>query len=191
MRPGDTFTLAALLFLVVVGWLRRISLRQQRQITGLALLGTALIATTLSLSKYFPASAKAVGDWLPCILLLIVYWQAGRFLGAPNEKLQAWLVGFDRRRLGRFLESLGPQMEHHLDWELFRTCLPLLLRPDPHGCWCFVLGKAAQRHRLVLGYGVTGKLSLLSDCAIRANSAAEAAARFRERTGYEAKDPFS
>jgi membrane-associated phospholipid phosphatase len=104
MRPGDTVTLVALFFLVVVGWLRRISPKQQRQITGLALLGTALIATTLSLSKHFPASAKAVGDWLPCLLLLIVYWQAGRFFGTPNEKLQAWLVEFDRRRLGRFLE---------------------------------------------------------------------------------------
>ncbi len=105
MRPGDTSTLTALFFLVAVGWLRRISPKQQRQITGLALLGTALIATTLFLSKSFPASARAVGDWLPCVLLLIVYWQAGRFLGTPNQKLQSWLVEFDRRRFGRFLES--------------------------------------------------------------------------------------
>ncbi len=104
MRPGDTVTLAALLFLVVVGWLRRISPKQQRQIIGLALLGTALIATTQSLSKFFPASAKAVGDWLPCLLLLIVYWQAGRFFGTPNEKLQAWLLEFDRKRLGTLLD---------------------------------------------------------------------------------------
>ena len=105
MRPGDTSTLTALFFLVAVGWLRRISPKQQRQIIGLALLGTALIATTLFLSKSFPASARAVGDWLPCVLLLIVYWQAGRFLGTPNQKLQSWLVEFDRRRFGRFLES--------------------------------------------------------------------------------------
>ena len=109
MRPGDTVTLSALFFLVVVGWLRRVSPKQQSQITGLALLGTVLIATTLFLSKYFPVSGKAVEDWLPCLLLLIVYWQAGRFSGTPNEKLQAWLVEFDRRRLGRFLEHFTHQ----------------------------------------------------------------------------------
>lgn len=104
MRPGDTITLAALLFLVVVGWLRRVSGEQRRQIVGLGLLGTGLIAATQLLAKHFPASARAVGDWLPCLLMLIVYWQAGRFFGTPNEKLQSWLLAFDRRRLGTLLD---------------------------------------------------------------------------------------
>lgn len=101
MRPGTTVTLAALLFFVAVGWLRRICPQQQRQIIGLALLGTALIAITESLSK---RSAEAVGDWLPCLLLLIVYWQAGRFVRTINTKLQAWLADFDRIRLGTILD---------------------------------------------------------------------------------------
>lgn len=105
MRPGDSVTLAALLFLVITGWLRRISPKQQRQVVNLSLLGTALIAMVQLLSKYFPAAAQAVGDWLPCLLILIVYWQAGRFAGTPNERLQAWLVGFDRRRIGTLLDD--------------------------------------------------------------------------------------
>jgi membrane-associated phospholipid phosphatase len=109
MRPGDTVTLAALLFLTAAGWLRRISPKQRRQIAGLGLLGCALIAVTQVLSKHLPATAKAVGDWLPCLLLLIVYWQAGRFSGRPNEKLQSWLVEFDRRRLGTFLDRWARQ----------------------------------------------------------------------------------
>lgn len=105
MRPGDTITLAALLFLVVAGRLLRASRKQQLEIISLALLGTALIAANQLLSKRFPESARAVGDWLPCLLMLIVYWQAGRFIRAPNERLQSWLLGFDRERLGTLLED--------------------------------------------------------------------------------------
>ena len=105
MRAGDIITLAALLFLVVVGWLRRISFAQLRPIAGLAFLGAALIACRRALSLPFPQSAGVVGDWLPCLLMLIVYWQAGRFFGEPSEKLQGWLVEFDRRWLGTFLEK--------------------------------------------------------------------------------------
>lgn len=104
MRPGDTVTVAALLFLVVAGLLHRISPKQKRQIVSLGLLGLALIGSTQVLSHYFPATGRVVGDWLPCLLLLTVYWQAGRFFGTPNEKLQAWLAEFDRRRLGTLLD---------------------------------------------------------------------------------------
>jgi membrane-associated phospholipid phosphatase len=104
MRPGDTVTAAALLFLVVVGWLRPISPRQRCQLTALALLGAALIAARLAVSTRFPLAASVTGDWLPCLLMLIVYWQAGRFFGKPHEKFQGWLVEFDRRWLGAFLD---------------------------------------------------------------------------------------
>ncbi len=105
MRPGYSVTLAASFFLVIVGWLRRTPQKQQRQIVGLALINTALIAASEFLSKRFPASAQAVGDWLPCLLVLIVYWQAGRFMGTtPNVKLQDRLAEFDRRRLGKLLD---------------------------------------------------------------------------------------
>jgi membrane-associated phospholipid phosphatase len=112
MRPGDLVTLAALLFLTVTGWLRHISPERRLQVTGLGLLGMALMAATRALSLHSPAAAQAVGDWLPCLLMLIVYWQAGRFSRSsedssrptPGEKLQSWLLGFDRRRLGTLLD---------------------------------------------------------------------------------------
>jgi membrane-associated phospholipid phosphatase len=109
MRPGDTVTAAALLFLVVVGWLRPISPRQRRQITALGLLGAALIAATHRLSMHFPLAGSVLGDWLPCLLMLIVYWQAGRFFGKPHEKFQGWLVEFDRRWIGALLDRWSRQ----------------------------------------------------------------------------------
>jgi membrane-associated phospholipid phosphatase len=104
MRPGDIVTAAALLFLVLAGWLRRVSPRQRRQITALGLLGAAPIAATHLLSMRFPVTASVVGDWLPGLLMLIVYWQAGRFFGTPHEKLQNYLAEFDRRWLGALLD---------------------------------------------------------------------------------------
>ena len=104
MRPGDTVTAAALFFLVVVAWLRPISPRQRRQITALGLLGAALIAARQALSLRSPLTASVVGDWLPCLLMLIVYWQAGRFFGKPHENFQDWLVEFDRHWIGAFLD---------------------------------------------------------------------------------------
>ncbi len=104
MRLGDIITLAATLFLAVVAWLRRTPPKQRRQIVGLALLNTTLIAVTELLSRYCPVPAKAIGDWLPCLLVLIVYWQAGRFVGTTNLELQDRLVEFDRRQLGTFLD---------------------------------------------------------------------------------------
>ncbi len=104
MRPGDTVTAAALLFLVVAGWLRPISPRQRRQITALGLLGAALIAARLALSTRSPLTASVIGDWLPCLLMLIVYWQAGRFFGNPHQTLQGHLIEFDRRWIGALLD---------------------------------------------------------------------------------------
>jgi len=109
MRPGDTVTAAALLFLVVVGWMRPIASRQRRQIAALGLLGGGLIAATHALSKRSPLIGSVVGDWLPCLLMLIVYWQAGRLFGKPHETLQAWLVEFDRRWIGALLDRWARQ----------------------------------------------------------------------------------
>lgn len=104
MRPGDTLTAAALLFLFAVAWLRPIPSRQRRQITAVGLLGAVLIAARHLLSMRLPLTASLVGDWLPCLLMLIVYWQAGRFFGKPYEPLQSWLVEFDRRWIGALLD---------------------------------------------------------------------------------------
>jgi len=105
MRLGDAVSLSAYLFFIVAGWLRRLAPKQRGRIASLGLLGTALILMTQLLSKWFPVTARAIGDWLPSFLLLLAYWQAGQFFGAPNERLQAWLERFDRRRLGAVLRG--------------------------------------------------------------------------------------
>jgi membrane-associated phospholipid phosphatase len=105
MRPADAASLAALLYFVVMARLRRVPGKRSWQIAELGLAGTVLISIPPFLSTRFPGAARALGDWLPNLVLLIVYWQAGRFFGTPNQKLQDWLNEFDKKRLGKFLDD--------------------------------------------------------------------------------------
>ena len=107
MRRADSIVLAAQLCLIAAGWLLRATRLQRRQLMALGLLGAALIAATRAIAWRAPRTAEAVRDWLPCLLMLIVYWQAGRFMGtpdSPNRRLQAWLVSFDSKWLSTLLD---------------------------------------------------------------------------------------
>ena len=103
MRPGETISVATFFCFIVLGWLCRLERKRQYQIVGLGLLGTAVVLFERILSLPFPKTAAVMGDWLPAILILVAYWQSGRFFKAPNEKLQAWLEQFDRQWLGGLL----------------------------------------------------------------------------------------
>jgi len=103
MRPSELVTLVASLFLVAAAWLPGFSPRQKGWVAALGLACAALVAVRLAISARFPVSGGIVGDWLPCLLILVVYWQAGRFAGSPNSRLQEWLLRFDLRRAGGLL----------------------------------------------------------------------------------------
>jgi membrane-associated phospholipid phosphatase len=103
LRPGEAISVAAFFCFVLLGWLRRIDRTRQRQIIALGLLGFAIVILSQALAIGFPRTAQVIGDWLPGALILIVYWQSGRFHRTPNPNLQAWLERFDRRWLGTLL----------------------------------------------------------------------------------------
>jgi len=100
VRPGEAITVVTFLCFILLGWLLRLSWRQQRQIIVLALVGSAPILGARMISMRLPATARVIDDWLPTFLILFVYWQSGRFYTNTNAKLQEWLDGFDRRWLG-------------------------------------------------------------------------------------------
>ncbi len=103
MRPGEAISVVAFLCFIILGWLRRLSRTQQYQVIGFGLFGVATVFSLHALAIPFPETARTIGDWLPCTLILIVYWQSGRFYRAPSHKLQPWLEQFDRQRLGTLL----------------------------------------------------------------------------------------
>jgi hypothetical protein len=99
MRPGEAISAATFLCFMVLGrW--RLQPRQRHRVLWLGLFGLALVLFVRILAFPLPAMARRLGDWLPNLLLLVVYWQSGHFARTPNQKLQAWLERFDQQRLG-------------------------------------------------------------------------------------------
>jgi len=105
-RTSEWINLGFLSFFVVVAWLRPLALRKRLEVTALGALGIGLILATLWARDFLPGIAR---DLLPAPLMLLVYWQSGRFFVAPNERIQALLERLDQRVLGRLLRSEGQQ----------------------------------------------------------------------------------
>lgn len=105
MRPGEVISLAAFLIFILLGWLRGLNRQQQRELIHLGLAGTALVFLVRMLALRFPTAAHITGDWLPVMLILIVYWQSGRFKIAANQQFQTWLEDFDQQWIGNLLKS--------------------------------------------------------------------------------------
>jgi hypothetical protein len=103
VRPGEIISVVAFFCFIVLGWLLRVERRKQHRLIILGVLGTAAVLAVRALSRPYPATAHVIGDWLPSILILIVYWQSGCFSQSINSRLQTWLECFDRRWIGSFL----------------------------------------------------------------------------------------
>ncbi len=100
MRAAEWISLVFYVVLLVV------LLRQgQRRRLRAALLGVAGIGLVAA-AQFAPAglgdaTASRLRDWLPCLFILIAYWQAGEFFQKPNQRLQARLLDFDVRLFAR------------------------------------------------------------------------------------------
>ena len=104
MRPSEIISLVAYVALIVSGLLRGLMPRQRRQVISFGLLGITVVFCVGVSSGYFPTTGQVIGDWIPEILILIVYWQSGGFYRNPHNKLQNWLEYFDQQQLGPLLE---------------------------------------------------------------------------------------
>lgn len=105
-RASEWINLGFLSFFVVVAWLRPLALRKRLEVTALGALGIGIVLAALGARGSLPGIAR---DLLPAPLMLLVYWQSGRFFVAPNERVQALLERLDQRVLGRLLRSEGQQ----------------------------------------------------------------------------------
>jgi hypothetical protein len=114
-----------------LAWLRPL---ERRRRTEAAVIGAAGIV--LSVFPHWvksvvpPNGVLALQDWLPVLLMLMVYWQVGRFSQAPCEKLQRFLLKLDQRVLGSLLRSRANPWKHpwimsYLEF-VYLLCYPLV-----------------------------------------------------------------
>jgi hypothetical protein len=108
MRPGEYVNLACFLFLVGLALFRPLPRSRRAHILVIGALGMLLIGAAVAAGRLLPPLAGSVTrDWIPAILLLMVYWQAGQFFVQPRESLQLRLLQMDRKLLDPALSMLA------------------------------------------------------------------------------------
>lgn len=107
MRTYEWINLIFFSFFTLVSLLRPITRRRRIEVIGIGVTGIILVLagrfSDQFLSDY---AASAVRDWLPAVLLPMVYWQAGRLSTKINQSFQATLKATDETLLGSWLPSL-------------------------------------------------------------------------------------
>jgi membrane-associated phospholipid phosphatase len=97
MLTPNRISLICFIFLLVVGWGRSLPRWRRIQASLFGFAGIVLILLQRWGAGHLPATfISVVADWLPALLMLLVYWQAGRLVREPNVSLQAYLHNTDR-----------------------------------------------------------------------------------------------
>lgn len=94
MRAAEWINTVFFSLFVLLAFVRPIGWRRRGE--AIAIGGAGLALTTAGLLLGRPSS-EYVRDWLPAPLMLMVYWQSGRFFTAPSERLQERLTQMDQR----------------------------------------------------------------------------------------------
>lgn len=108
MRTTEWVNLVLFSLFIVGSWLRPLARRQRTGIRAIGAIGITLIIavqyTDVLLSRF---TVSVIRDWLTAALMPMMYWQAGRFAGKPNENFQKLLHRLDRENLGSLLQRLA------------------------------------------------------------------------------------
>ncbi len=107
MRTAEWINLAVFSFLTALAWIRPLEVRRRTNVTAI---GVGAVAVTLALALVLDhilprLPASVLRDWLPCALLLMVYWQAGQFFIRIDESVQARFARLDQRLAAPVLDS--------------------------------------------------------------------------------------
>ena len=108
MRKAEWITLVAFSFFIVASWLRPLTKRRRMAIAAIGAIGILFIAAMQFIDELpSPSAVSVVRDWLPALLMPMVYWQAGWFSGKVNLNFQRHLQQLDRRLLSGWMSILA------------------------------------------------------------------------------------
>ncbi len=99
MRTAEWINLAVFSFLTALAWYQGLEVRRRTSVTviGLSAVAVTLISGLLVDRMLPPLAASVARDWVPSVLLLMVYWQAGQFFTRIDAKVQSRFERLDRR----------------------------------------------------------------------------------------------
>lgn len=108
MRSAEWISLIAFSFFIIASWLRPVSNHRRIAIVAIGAIGLLLIAAVQFADQFLPQfGVSAVRDWLPAVLMPMIYWQAGWCSGRVNKSLQTSLQRLDRKLLSGWLPNLA------------------------------------------------------------------------------------
>ena len=108
MRRPEWISLIAFSFFIITSSLRSITNQRRIAIAAIGAIGLLLIAAFQFADQFLPLSGLAVArDWLPAVLMPMVYWQAGWSSGKVNKSFQTSLQLLDCKLLSGWLPSLA------------------------------------------------------------------------------------
>jgi PAP2 superfamily len=127
MRAPEWIQMVVAVALALFAWARPLELRRRQRV---ALLAGIAVAAILVARFAFPARVSSVvRDWLPALLLLVPYWQAGQFFTGANPRIEQRLGRSDERVLnwmGRHgLRAAGSWWSDFLELA-YLMCYPLV-----------------------------------------------------------------
>jgi hypothetical protein len=108
LRVAEWINLLAFSSYAVLGWVRGpLDPKRRKKITAIAATGLAItLFTALVLPAMVPMLAASVcRDWVPYLLLLMFYWQAGQFVTRTDAGFEARLERLDQRIVVPLLEG--------------------------------------------------------------------------------------
>jgi hypothetical protein len=108
MRKAEWITLVAFSFFIIGSWLRSLPNQRRMAIAAIGAAGIILITAVQFADQLFPRFAvSVVRDWLPAVLMPMVYWQAGRFSSGVNKSFQTTLQRLDHKLLSGWIPILA------------------------------------------------------------------------------------
>jgi hypothetical protein len=108
MRRPEWISLIAFSFFIVASWLRPLTNQRRIAIAAIGAFGLLLIAASQFADRFQPQfGAAVVRDWLPALLMPMVYWQAGWSSGKVNKSFQTSLQLLDCKLLSGWLPRLA------------------------------------------------------------------------------------
>jgi membrane-associated phospholipid phosphatase len=95
MRTSEWIVLAYFLYLAAAAWVRPLPRASRARITNAA----AIVFVFVALLAWLPPSRPLdfLRDWLPGAYLMVGYWLSALFSAPPDARIEARLLGFDRR----------------------------------------------------------------------------------------------
>jgi PAP2 superfamily len=107
LRAAEWINLLAFSSYTTLAWRRRSldqATRAKAILIGAVGLAITIFAALLPSRLLSPLAASVTRDWIPYLLLLMFYWQAGQFVTRADTAFEARLEYWDRRLVSPWLE---------------------------------------------------------------------------------------